>query len=171
MAAPSKETEGWAVVNTHPHREGLAMENLARQQFTAYCPHIHKRVTHARRSQDVLRPLFPSYVFVRVHTELQRWRPILSTFGVRSIVTCGEKPSYLNDGFIQTLRAREVDGAVTRPEAPYQVGQQVRLTGGAFDGLVATILELNDKERLLVLLNMLNRPVKVKVEARNVTAA
>jgi transcriptional antiterminator RfaH len=160
----------WVVVNTHPHREYLALENLNRQKFSAYCPQILKRVTHARRTQDVLRPLFPSYVFVQINAELQRWRSILSTFGVRALVTCGEKLSYLDGGFIQSLKARELEGAIVRPETPYQVGQQVRLTGGAFDGLVATILEMNEKDRLLVLLDMLNRPVKVKVEARGVMA-
>lgn len=157
----------WVVVNTHPHRESLAIENLMRQQFSVYCPQIRKRVTHARRSQDVLRPLFPSYVFVQIW---ESWRSILSTFGVRSLIMCGEKLSYLDDGFVHSLKQREVGGVITRPEEPYQVGQQVRIAGGAFDGLIATILSLNDKDRLLVLLEMLNRPVKVKVDACSVMA-
>lgn len=157
----------WVVVNTHPHRENLAIENLVRQQFFVYCPQIRKRVTHARRSQDVLRPLFPSYLFVQIK---ESWRSILSTLGVRSLVMCGEELSYLDDGFVQNLKAREVDGVIARPEEPYRIGQQVRLAGGAFDGLVATILSLNDKDRLFVLLEMLNRPVKVNVEACNVMA-
>lgn len=170
MPAYSNPAARWVVVNTQPHRENLAIENLARQHFTTYCPQIRKRVTHARRTQDVLRPLFPSYVFVEINAELQRWRSILSTFGVRSLVTCGDRPSYLHDGFIHSLKARELGGAIVRPETPYQIGQQVRLTGGAFDGLVATILAMNEKERLLVLLDMLNRPVKVRVETRSVMA-
>jgi hypothetical protein len=34
----------WAVVNTQPHRERIALENLARQEFDAYCPLIRKRL-------------------------------------------------------------------------------------------------------------------------------
>jgi transcriptional antiterminator RfaH len=155
----------WVVVNTHPHRENLALDNLARQQFTAYCPVVSKTVKHARRIQDVLRPLFPGYVFVQIDADRQRWRPILSTFGVRSLVSFGERLSYLDDEFIQSLKTREVDGAIVRPVSPYQIGQKVCITRGPFDGLVATIIAMSEKDRLVVLMDILNRPTKVKVDA------
>jgi transcriptional antiterminator RfaH len=160
----------WVVVNTHPHKEALAIENLQRQDFRSYCPMARKRIRHARREQDVLRPLFPGYVFAQVDTTLHRWRSIISTFGVRSLVSFGDRLSFLQDGFIQTLMAREVDGAIVRPTSPYVVGQHVRISGGAFDGIVATIIEMNEKDRLTVLLNLLNRPVKAKMEISDVAA-
>ena len=161
----------WIVVNSQPHREHIALENLARQEFHAYCPLMRKRVRHARRTQEVLRPLFPGYLFVRVNPDLQRWRPILSTYGVRTLVCCGERPSFLDDGFVEGLKARAVDGAIVRPARPYAPGQQVKMAGGAFDGLIATILEMDDKDRLVVLMDLLNRPTKVKVDAQSVTPA
>jgi transcriptional antiterminator RfaH len=160
----------WVAVNTHPHKEAFAVENLQRQKFLAYCPLIRRRITHARRSQDVLRPLFPSYIFVRVDAATQNWRSISSTFGVRTLICCGARLSYLGDDFIRSLQAREIDGAIIRPENPYTVGQEVRVSGGAFDGLVATIIEMDEKDRLVVLMNLLNRPVKVKLETSNVVA-
>lgn len=166
----SAELGAWVVANTQPHREHVAVENLERQEFVAYCPMIRKRIRHARRSRDVLRPLFPGYLFVRVNRDLQRWRPILSTFGVRTLVRFGDRPSLLDDGFIHSLKAREMDGAIVRPASPYKVGQQVMITGGAFDGLVAQIVEMDERDRLVVLMDMLNRPVKVRIEARQVTA-
>lgn len=161
----------WAVVNTHPHRERLAVTNLSRQHFDAYCPMISRRVRHARRAHDVLRPLFPGYVFVAVDPDLRPWRPILSTFGVRSLILRGERPGLLEDAFVQGIKAREVDGAIVRPETPYQLGQQVRLTVGAFEGLLATIIDMDEKDRLVVLMDLLNRPVKVRVDAGLVAAA
>ncbi len=167
----SAEPGAWVVANTQPHREHVAVENLERQEFLAYCPLIRKRVRHARRSRDELRPLFPGYLFVRVDRDLQRWRPILSTFGVRTLVRCGDRPGFLDDRFIHSLKAREMDGAIVKPESPYRVGQQVRITGGAFDGLVAQIVEMDEKHRLVVLMDLLNRPVKVRIEERGVTLA
>ena len=157
---------GWAVVNTHPHREMLALDHLDRQDFSAYCPMVRRRLSHARRVTEVLRPLFPSYLFVQIHPTAQRWRALLSTIGVRSVIRCGDTLSLIDDGFLQSLKAREVDGAICRPQSPYQVGQQIRLSGGAFDGLVATILEMHERERLTVLMNLLNRPVKVRIDER-----
>lgn len=160
----------WVVVNTHPHKEAIAIENLERQDFRTYCPQILRRIRHARREHDVLRPLFPSYVFVQADVVRHRWRVISSTFGVRTLISCGDQLSFLHDDFIRGLRAREIDGAIVRPEHPYMVGQQVKMSGGAFDGLVATIIEMNEKDRLIVLMDLLNRPVKVKVNANNVVA-
>lgn len=153
---------GWAVLNTHPHREQVVLQHLERQDFIAYCPMIRRRCSHARRVSDVLRPMFPGYVFVKVG--LQRWRPLSSTIGVRSVVCCGDGPALIDDGFVQSLRAREIDGVISKPEAPFQVGQQVKLAGGAFDGLVATIIDMHERDRLTVLMDLLNRPVKVRIE-------
>ena len=92
--AVEEPEEGWLVVNTQPHKEMYALENLERQGFTVYCPLIIKRVRHARRAYDARRALFPSYVFVNTATTQGRWRPVQSTFGVRSIVFQGEQPKY-----------------------------------------------------------------------------
>ena len=121
----------WAVVNTHPHREHIAREHLARQDFEVYCPMLRRRRTHARRVESVLRPLFPGYLFVRLGPERTSWRPILSTVGVRSLVRFGNRLAWLDEAFIQSLRAREVDGVI-RAASAYQVGHQVRLNGGPF---------------------------------------
>ena len=160
----------WSVINTHPHKEAVAIENLQRQNFRTYCPLVRKRIKHARREQDVLRPLFPTYVFVQIDVNAHRWRAISSTFGVRTLVSFGERLSFLHDDFISSLKVREVDGAIIRPESPYSVGQNVKVSGGAFDGLVATIIEMSEKDRLIVLMDLLNRPVKVKLEASRVAS-
>ncbi len=159
----------WAVVNTHANREHQALENLARQEFRAYCPVIRRRRTHARRVSDVLRPLFPGYLFVQVNPEADRWRPMLSTLGVRSVLRCGDRLSFIDDGFIKSLQAREIEGVITRPSSPYEVGQEVRLSGGAFDGMVATIIAMDERDRLTVLMDLLNRPVKVKIDERQIS--
>lgn len=170
MSERDGQPDNWVAVNTHPHKEAFAVENLLRQNFQAYCPLVRRQIRHARRSQDVLRPLFPSYLFIRVDPATQNWRSISSTFGVRTLIRCGDRLSYLAGGFIRSLQAREVDGAIIRPESPYTVGQQVRISGGAFDGIVATIIEMNEKDRLVVLMDLLNRPVNVKIDTKNVVA-
>jgi transcriptional antiterminator RfaH len=166
----------WAVVNTHPHREPIAREHLGRQGFEVYCPMMRRRRTHARRVENVLRPLFPGYVFVHLEPEQTGWRPILSTVGVRALVRFGDRLALLDEPFIRSLREREVDGVIVRrpclrPTSPYRVGQQVRLDGGAFDGVVATILSLDEKDRLVVLMDFLQRGVQARVTADQVIPA
>lgn len=159
---------GWLVVNTHPHKETLALENLERQGFETYCPKIRKSIRHARRSEVVLRPLFPGYVFVAPSEREPLWRPVHSTFGVRMIVGGAERPSLLDGTVISGLKEREIDGVVAKPAHPYKAGQTVQLTEGAFEGLLATILDLDDKGRITVLMTLLNRPIKVRTAVQGI---
>jgi transcriptional antiterminator RfaH len=169
-ASCPKPTMRWVAVNTHPHREHIAIENLERQQFGVYCPRELRTIRHARRTQDVARPLFPGYLFAAIEPDLTMWRPILSTFGVRAVIRFGERPAFVDDGFIEGLRAREVDGVIAKPATPYRVGQEIRLRGGPFDGLIAKIIEMKDKDRLVVLMNLLNQDVRLKVSSAKVRA-
>ncbi len=155
----------WMVLTTHPSREEYATQNLERQGFTVYYPRIIKRVSHARRIYDTVRPLFPSYVFVAYSPQLARWRALMSTYGVRSVVRNGETPSLIGNDFVASLKAREVEGVLRLPAKPYSVGQEVRIQGGAFDGLVGTILELRENQRIVVLMRLLNQQSKVLLSA------
>lgn len=164
------QCDRWIVVSTHAHREHLAIENLQRQAFNVYCPMMRKVIRHARRAHEALRPLFPGYLLVEANPKSLRWKPVLSTYGVRSILCCGKEPSYLSRDFVVALKAREVDGAIVRPSEPYVIGQSVSIAGGAFAGVVATIIEMDEKNRLVVLLKLLNGSVKVKIDAADVRA-
>ena len=158
----------WVAINTHPHRERVDIENLVRQQFTVYCPTELRRVRHARRVQDVARPLFPGYVFAEVAPDLTLWRSLLSTYGVRSVIRFGDQPAFVDSGFIEGLRAREVDGVISKPVTPYRVGQGVRFAGGPFDGLIATIIEMGEKDRLVLLTSLLSQNIRLKVASAQV---
>jgi transcriptional antiterminator RfaH len=130
---------------------------------------VTKRIKHARVIQDVSRPLFPGYVFVEHRPQLQTWRPILGTHGVKSVVRTGERPSLLCGSFIDGLKACEVDGVICKPTAPLSVGQDVAVQGGPFHGLVAKIIELREKDRVLVLLDYLNNQTKVHLRSDMLT--
>jgi transcriptional antiterminator RfaH len=153
----------WVVVNTQPHREIFASDNLTRQGFHVYCPMIMKRIKHARRVQDALRPLFPGYIFTQLRAETQQWRPILGTYGVKSLVRNGDELGFIGGDFIDGLRARELDGVIRKPSVAFEVGQKVAVQGGPFDGLVGEIIQLREKDRVLVLLNLLCQPAKTQL--------
>ncbi|MBK5960184.1 transcriptional activator RfaH [Rhodoplanes elegans] len=165
------ECSTWIVVNTHPHKERIAAENLLNQSYTTYCPVIRAQVRHARKTTEVRRPLFPGYLFVALDPLRERWRPILSTLGIRTIVRNGEVPSRMDGRFIASLRAREVDGAIVKPTQPYVIGQNVKIAGGAFDGLAAKVIAMNEKDRVVVLLDLLNRTVKTHLTADQLRSA
>jgi|SRR5208337_532583 len=157
----------WLVLATHPYREAQAIENLVRQSFRVYCPMILTHIRHARRAYDAKRPLFPGYVFVEQPSLQQQWRSLLGTLGVRTVLMSGEKrPAKLPAGFIESLKAREVDGSICKPETPFQIGQQVTIQGGAFDGMAGQIIEMREHDRILVLLDLLKQQTRVHIDAK-----
>lgn len=153
----------WVVANAHANREFVAASNLRNQGYDVYAPVIRKTTRHARISRENFAPLFPGYLFVRWAAPDMRWRPILSTIGIRTIVRNGDEPSRLDGAIVEALRAREKDGVIMRAASRREIGQTVRFARGPFDGIAAEIVELCDKERLVVLMTLLNRPTKVMV--------
>lgn len=160
----------WVAASTHAHQESVAIANLERQGFDAYCPMIRRRVRHARRLRDVMRPLFPGYVFIRLDLDRDQWRPIMSTIGVRQLIRFGDRLGALPATFVESLLAREQDGAIRLPRAQetYATGEKVRLREGPFEGVVATVLAGSDCDRLLVLMDLLKRSVRVRVPIEDV---
>ena len=156
----------WAAAATHPHREALASENLARQGFKSYCPVIIRRVRHARRAYDTAKPLFPGYLFIELKNWRTQLRPLLSTLGIRTVVMSGGRPATLPAGFVENLKAREIDGKIARPDRAFQVGQTVMIHNGPFDGLIGQIVELRENDRVLLLLDVLKRATRVSVDAK-----
>lgn len=173
MSTDHQNSESWVVASTQPRKEHVALENLQRQGFRAYCPRIRRRISHARRLQDVLRPLFPGYVFIRLNPETEQWRPIDSTLGIRNLVRFGDRPGTIPSGFVAGLKLTEKSGAVAVPRArdAYELGEKVRMREGPFEGLIATVLAVTESERITVLMDMLCRSVRVRVTLDEVVPA
>jgi transcriptional antiterminator RfaH len=162
----------WYVAQTHAKAEHKALFNLDRQGFTAYLPQYRKRRRHARKTDWIKAPLFPRYIFVAFDPQRARWRSISSTIGIAHLICTSERPLPLPDGVIDDIRARETaDGLVDLTEpAPFEKGEAVRVTAGPLAHLIGFFEEMTDSERVTVLLDMLGRPLRVRVRTEQVAA-
>ncbi len=164
----------WYVVHSQPMAERRAAANLMRQGYETYLPLYLRRRSHARRVELVERPLFPRYLFVRFNRLADRWRPILGTFGVSSLVRIGDEPAPIMDGVVDALRANQATHAFDDAIAPARklgVGARIRILDGPFAELVGKFQALADAERVIVLLEMLGGEVRVRLPDRAVAAA
>jgi transcriptional antiterminator RfaH len=163
----------WYVVHSHPASEAKAMENLERQGFAAYLPRYRKLRRHARRHEQVMRPLFPRYLFVAVDLMQQRWRPILSTIGVADVVRRGDVPTAVPDDVIEAIRAGEDAGAFDDIGAVGRLrrGDSVQLVAGPFADCVGRFCRLSDADRVIVLLDLLGREIRAEVPRAAVAPA
>jgi hypothetical protein len=56
----------WIVARTEPSREQTARRFLELGGFSVYIPYIRERYGKGARRFERLRPLFPSYTFIRI---------------------------------------------------------------------------------------------------------
>src|SRR5579864_4086487 len=163
----------WYVVHTQVQGEDRADLNLRRQGFVTYLPRYLRSRRHARRTETVVRPLFPRYLFVAVDLARDRWRGIQSTLGVCQLVLAGDEPAPVPDGVVEEIRAREgADGLVNLGlAAGLRPGSQVQLVDSIFAHHDGVIDRIADDHRIAVLLELLGREVRVFLPAASVRPA
>lgn len=153
----------WYIASTKPRQEEKAAHHLRNQGFETYLPRYYKTRRHARRVEKVLRPLFPGYVFIRLDTSMDRWRPVNGTLGVNHILTNGDKPADVPVGVVEEIQASEDRGGVVTLQRPaLKKGDKLRLLQGAFVDCVGILEEMPDDKRVVLLLELLGRQVRVK---------
>lgn len=156
----------WYLVHTKPRQEKCAQENLVRQGYECYLPTFPKEKLLQSGVAIADEPLFPRYLFIRLgqgHTD-QSWAPIRSTRGVSQLVRFGVNPAKVHDGLIDCLRATEA-AVQANPERLFTLGEQVRLTDGAFVGIEAVYQMADEERRVLVLIELMGKPVVMRVDA------
>lgn len=163
----------WHVVHTHANAEWKALANLRRQGFEAYLPRYRKFRRHARKTEVVAAPLFPRYLFLRLDAGKERWRSVLSTFGVAALICRDGAPAPIPDGIVEGIQAREDADAfidLTR-QAELKPGDAVRVMSGTFADHAARFLGLAARERVVLLLDILGRSLRIEVPRESVTAS
>lgn len=162
----------WYVVRTKTGAEDRAVWHLGNQGFETYLPRYRKQVRHARKTETVLRPLFPGYVFVWLDLGCQRWRAINGTVGVISLVQFGDTPRPIPTVLVDTIRVREdAAGAVNVTPQGLKVGDRVRVREGAFAEYTALLDEVSDDKRVFLLLDLMGREVRVSMPVENLAKA
>lgn len=161
----------WYVVKTLPRREIFAGQQLENQGFTVFLPKQVKTARHARRVKTTFAAFFPSYLFVQLDVERQRWRSINGTRGVSHLVTQGERPVAAPLGVIEDLIAASDERGVL-VEGPWlEIGQQVRITHGPFADQLAIIDRFSNAEGVRVLLEIMGAQVPVEAKREHLIAA
>lgn len=164
------ECSGWLALYTKANQEHIAVDNIVRQGYSAYCPFVERRRKHARKVDKVRRPLFPGYAFARLTSQQPQWRPLLSTKGVSGVVRFGDRLGFVPVGLLEQLQSCEQRGGLARVAAPaFPSGTQVRIIDGPFNNLIGRILSLPEKDRVWVLIDIMGREVRTQYDVWSLT--
>jgi len=151
----------WWALYTLPRREKELMRRLRKMEVAHYSPLVkHRTRSPGGRVRTSHIPLFSSYVFI-FGGEDQRYR-VLTT---NCVSRCLEVPDgqVLVHDLRQIQRLIEADAPLT-PESRIGPGMRVRIRGGSLAGLEGTVIKRRGGERLLVIVEFLQRGASIQLD-------
>lgn len=157
----------WYLIYTKPRQENLALQNLQQQDYTCFLPMLLREKVKRNTITTHEEALFPRYLFVQLSSDLNgpSWSPIRSTIGVCSLVRFGQKPAKVAPALIEALQ--NTSNTLQTPAPLFQPGDKLQITSGPFSGIEALYQTTDKDKRVLVLFEMLQRPVSAAIEASN----
>jgi transcriptional antiterminator RfaH len=154
----------WYLLQCKSRQDARAHENLTRQGFEFFNPSIKVQTLKRGSIQQKTQPLFPGYIFVRVKAE-DNWTALRSTRGVTRIVAFCGKPCRVSDDIIVHLRDHGAKAKETRALNP---GDRIHIKVGPYAELDAVFMSMDGEERVMLLLNVLNRQQVVNASLSDV---
>jgi len=151
----------WYVVYSKPRREEFAKSHLCRKGLEVFFPKLI--LPNPRLRQGPVVPLFPNYLFVRLHLP-EEYNYALWSPGVKTIVNFNGSPTPVDEEVINFLKEEADLEGVIKGRSNLTIGQEIRIKGGPLDGLIGIIQgPPNAQGRINVLMQLLNRQIKVEV--------
>jgi transcriptional antiterminator RfaH len=156
----------WYLVHTKPRKERVAEQNLLRQGYEVYLPLSRELRRRRDHWADVIEPLFPRYLFLRLGLGNDNTSPVRYTIGVHDLVRFTEDPAIVPDAVVDSLRyAADPNTGLHHPKEPlFALGDTVVIDTGPLAGLQAIFLAETSQERVTILLDLLGRENRIVVK-------
>ena len=159
------EARQWLAAYTNSCQEKRVAEHCQAREIESFLP-VYRSSRRWRNgcTVDLEKPLFSSYVFVRIR-QTERVR-VLELPGVVSIVGAGRQPTPLPDTDIEALRSG-LPLTNAEPHRYPEIGDRVRITRGPFEGMAGILVRKKNSVRVILTLDVIMRSISVEVEGKN----
>ena len=150
----SLELERWYVVYSKRRREEVVQFHLERKGLVVFFPRLLLPQPLPKRPRIV--PLFPNYLFVRIHKPVEydivRWSP-----GVIRVIDFNDHPAPLDEEVIEFLRRQVTPAGIIIMDPSLIVRNKVEDVSGRIGSLMNVLLNPhNSRDRVGVLRQLLN---------------
>src|SRR5579885_2938959 len=176
-AAATTETrpKRWYIVHAYSNFENKVADSIREQaKLRGLADHIDQvlvpkeKVTEARRGRKVEteRKFFPGYVLVRMDLTDDVYHLIKNTPKVTGFLGTDKKPMPISDAEADRI-LHQVQEGIERPKpaVSFEVGEQVRVSGGPFASFNGTVEEVDEgRSRVKVAVSIFGRATPVELE-------
>jgi transcriptional antiterminator RfaH len=152
----------WFCVKAQPKRENVAYGQLGTlPEIEAFFPRVRFRRASSDGPRAVVEALFPGYLFARF-TPARSLRAVRYARGVSYIVRKGRELAPVPDSAVAALRTLAIAEVLDLPPQPWQLGEEVRVIAGIFQGASGRVVGLVPaRQRVQVLLELLGQQNRV----------
>jgi transcription termination/antitermination protein NusG len=160
----------WYAVHTRSQHEKAVVNQLERRGIEAFLPLISETHRWSDRRKTVHLPLFSCYTFVHIRPLPELWYKVMQANGVLKIVGVGGMGTPIPGSQIESLRA-VLAGVVPYELCPFlQIGQRVRVRGGALDGIEGLLTARSGGRTLVISVEPIQRSIAVRIDQYRVEA-
>ena len=160
-------SKSWIVARNKPNQDKTALINLERQNFEVFQP-TFKTISRTRNKfKEIIKPVFPGYIFIAINLEENNWHKINNTRGISSIILFGNEIPLIHSELIEALKHRFVIDNFSKTADTFKVGMNAEITNGPFAQLIGKIEEINAGQRIWILLDVLGTQTRVSVNKLN----
>lgn len=154
----------WYAVQSKPRGEEVASHTLQTLGLEVFLPRV-RRGTHRPG------PLFPGYLFARLHPT-QHLHAVRYSRGVLRVLGGREHPVPVDDEVIAACRQRlDRDGFILLEEPGFRPGDRLRIEYGPFAGFEGVFVRtLDDSSRVMILLEAMQQ-AQLILERRHLVPA
>lgn len=157
--------QNWYVVATKNGQEDTATDNLLSQGFEIFAPTIEIQRLSRGELKSFREPAFFGYVFCLFDPTIQSASTINNTFGVRRLVTFGDRLATLNHDLMARLQSRfkTAEPVMNQPSC-LKGGSHVRIKTGPFQNIDAIFVEPDGAKRSIIMMSLLGSNTRVTVD-------
>ena len=162
------EEINWYALHTRARHERVVENRLREQGMETFLPIVREVHKWSDRKKKVEVPLFGCYVFVRCALNAEdrtRVRRVDSVLGFVGVQGAGLP---IPDEQIESIRTVLAKGTSWCAHPFLQVGQRVRVRGGALDGLEGVFLSENGDHSLVISVDVIQRSMAVRIDGYDV---
>lgn len=153
---------GWYALYTRHQHEKSAAQLLTRKGFEVLLPLYRSRSRWSDRTQVVLLPLFPNYLFVRC--DLVARVQVLQTAGVCWFVSNAGVPAAVSELEVETVRRIVETPVQAQPHSYLERGDRVRVLRGPFTGLTGILSRVKNQYRVVLSLELLRQSAAIEID-------
>jgi len=165
---PETSGSAWYAIQTIPRHEKKVAIELETKEIQSFLPTISEARQWSDRKRVTVLPLFPGYVFVRLMSEMATKVAVLRTNGVIGFVGVRGVGTPIPEPEIDAIRKILAHGLPLSPHPFLNVGERVRVRGGALDGLEGILQAIKGDQSLVISIELIQRSLAVQVSGYKV---